>query len=112
MCSYVPLPSPLPPSPPRETIMAYEASQTVTSDDDMSHISGLTSDLLSTMSTRHRHTSRHSLLDEIIKQVSQIVKQVDPFLVQCTMDENHISLLSGGNRESYIERRATHVWNE
>lgn len=46
--------------------MTYEM---VDSDDEMSLLSGRTPDLLSTLSTRHRHTSRHSLLDEIIKQV-------------------------------------------
>ena len=51
--------------------MTYE-SQSVTSDDDLSLLSGQTPDFLSTMSSRHRHTSRHSLLDEIVKQVSSL----------------------------------------
>ncbi|CAI8027525.1 hypothetical protein GBAR_LOCUS15735 [Geodia barretti] len=50
----------------KEKILEYE----ITSDDDeMSLLSGQTPDLLSTMSSRHRHTSRHSLLDEIVKQI-------------------------------------------
>jgi hypothetical protein len=49
----------------KEKILAYE----ITSDDDeLSLLSGQTPDLLATLSPRHRHTSRHSLLDEIVKQ--------------------------------------------
>ena len=49
--------------------MAYEVNTVTSDDDEMSMMSGQTPDLLSTMSARHRHTSRHSLLDEIVKQV-------------------------------------------
>ena len=56
----------------RETIISYEMSQSVGSDDERSLLSGQTPDFLSTMSSRQRHTSRHSLLDEIIKQVKPV----------------------------------------
>lgn len=70
----------------REKIVAYETNLSVTSDDDeMSFLSGQTPDLLSTMSSRHRHTSRNSLLDEIVKQVRPTLHCIDSLFVCCRL---------------------------
>lgn len=70
----------------RDKILAYETNRSVTSDEEeMSFLSGQNSDLLSAMSGRQRHTSRHSLLDEIVKQVRPPLHCIDRPFVYCML---------------------------
>ena len=73
--------------------MTYEMNQSGPSDDEMSLLSGQTPDLLSAMSTRHRHTSRHSLLDEIVKQVRPLSHSVQTAVI-VTLSDLHVHVYS------------------